>query len=219
VGILRTTAEGAEAGRPDMHGPALVGWLLVMVGAATGLLCLLRTRPGCAGGADRHAARDEGLMGFGMAVMAVPVSVLDPRPWGPPLFAVAFGAAAVRALLLARRDGRHAHHAHHAVGAGAMAYMAVAMVPGGTASHDGHVPGGAPLLTGLLLAYFAAYVLAAGVRLASVPVVVQAGGGGVGELPRPPAVATVGRGLRAPEMAAACRVSMAIGMLAMLLTL
>jgi hypothetical protein len=29
----------------------------------------------------------------------------------------------------------------------------------------------------------------------------------------------VGRGLRAPEMAAACRVSMAIGMLAMLLTL
>jgi hypothetical protein len=100
-----------------------------------------------------------------------------------------------------------------------MAYMAVAMVPGGTASHDGHVPGGAPLLTGLLLAYFAAYVLAAGVRLASVPVVVQAGGGAVGELPRPPAVATVGRGLRAPEMAAACRVSMAIGMLAMLLTL
>jgi hypothetical protein len=96
------------------------------------------------------------------------------------------------------------------------------------------MPGGAPLLTGLLLAYFAAYVLAAGVRLASVPSVAQAGAGvagsgvagsgvagsGVaGELPRPSAITAVGRELGAPEMAAACRVSMAIGMLAMLLTL
>jgi hypothetical protein len=184
----------------------LVGWLLVALGAATGLLCLLRVRPGCASATRRHAVRDEGLMGLGMAAMAVPASVLEPRPWGPPLFAVVFGAAAVRALLLVRRDGRHAHHTHHAVGAGAMAYMAVAMLPGpgtGTAAgHAGHMPGGVPLLTGLLLAYFTVYVLAAGVRLVSVPVPVAS----------VPVVA-------APELAAACRVSMAIGMLAMLLTL
>jgi hypothetical protein len=193
-----------------MHGPALVGWLVVALGAATGLLCLLRTRPGCAGPAERHAVRDEGLMGLGMAAMAVPASVVEPRAWVPALFAVVFGAAAVRALLLARRDGRHAHHTHHAVGAGAMAYMAVAMVPGpgGAAAHAGHLPGGVPLLTGLLLAYFTAYVLVAGVRLVSVPVVVRPASAG--------AVPTV---LRAPELAAACRVSMAMGTLAMLLTL
>jgi hypothetical protein len=166
----------------------VVGWLLVALGAGTGLYCL----------AARPAGRDEGVMGLGMAAMAVPVSVLDPAPWGPPLFAVLFGAMAVRALLMARGQG---HHAHHAVGAAAMAYMAVAMVPGGHA--QAHAMGGVPLLTGALLLYFTAYVLAAGARLATVPV--AAG----------PAAAVP----RAPELAAACRVSMALGMCAMLLTL
>jgi hypothetical protein len=171
-----------------MHGPVVVGWLLVALGAGTGLYCL----------AARPAGRDEAVMGLGMAAMAVPVSVLDPAPWGPPLFAVLFGAMAVRALLMARTLG---HHAHHAVGAAAMAYMAVAMVPGGHA--HAHAMGGVPLLTGVLLLYFTAYVLAAGARLAAVPV--AAG----------PATTV----LRAPELAAACRVSMALGMCAMLLTL
>lgn len=195
-----------------MHGPVLVGWLLVALGGATGLLCLLRTLPGGAGAADRHAVRDDGLMGLGMAVMAVPVSVLDPHPWEPALFAVAFGAAAVRALLLARREGAAAHHAHHAVGAGTMAYMAVAMARDGApgASHAGHLPGGAPLLTGVLLAYYTAYVLASGVRLVSVPV--AAGTAGAGARPGMPAAPW------SAELTAACRVSMAIGMLAMLLT-
>lgn len=175
-----------------MHGPVVVGWLLVALGAGTGLYCL----------AARPAGRDEAVMGLGMAAMAVPVSVLDPAPWGPPLFAVLFGAMAVRALLMARGQSQGpGHHAHHAVGAGTMAYMAVAMVPGGHA--HAHTVGGVPLLTGMLLLYFTAYVLAAGVRLAAVPV--AAG----------PATTV----LRAPELAAACRVSMALGMCAMLLTL
>jgi hypothetical protein len=178
----------------------LVGWLLVLLSAATGVVCLLRT-----GG--RGASGGEGLMGIGMAVMAVPASVLDLRPWGPGALAVFFGAAALRAL---RRAGScpagSAHHAHHAVGAAAMAYMAAVMVPSGvSAEHAGHGPGtGIPLLTGLLLAYFAAYVLAAGVRLVSVP-----------NTAGTPVTAV----LQAPELVAACRVSMAIGMLAMLLTL
>lgn len=178
-----------------MHGPPLVGWLLVVLSAATGLSCLLR-----------HAARDEALMGAGMAVMAVPVSVLDTRPWGAPLLAAVFAAVAVRALLLARRPG---HHLHHALGAGAMVYMAAAMGTAPAGGHAGHAPAGTPLLTGALLVYFAVYVLGAGARLVTVtagaPAVVPAGG--------IPAGTTA-----APELAA-CRVSMALGMFAMLLAL
>ncbi|MFD8074840.1 DUF5134 domain-containing protein [Streptomyces sp. NPDC059718] len=199
-----------------MHGPPLVAWLLVVLGAATGAYCLFRTRRGCPGtGPDqRRVARAEALMGMGMAVMAVPVSVLDPPQWVAAAFGLVFGAAAVRALLLARHD---AHHLHHAVGAGAMVYMAVAMAGAGAAgaaggaAHAGHAPAGTPATTGLLLAYFAIYVLAAGVRLLSVPVTVTAAGaapaGGVVPV------------AHAPELASACRVSMAIGMFAMLLTL
>jgi hypothetical protein len=188
-----------------MHGPPLIGWLLVLLGTATGGVCLLR-----AGG--RGASGDEGLMGIGMAVMAVPEPVLGLLPWGPVALAVLFGAAAVRALCQAGAAGPgwSAHHAHHAVGAAAMAYMAAAMVLGGMpVGHAGHGPGsGVPLLTGLLLAYFAVYALAAGLRL--VPLTVP-----VSTVPGPPKATT----LRAPELVAACRVSMAIGMLTMLLTL
>ncbi|MFF7674518.1 DUF5134 domain-containing protein [Actinacidiphila glaucinigra] len=196
-----------------MHGPPLVAWLLVVLGTATGAYCLFRTRLGCPGtGPDeRRVARAEALMGMGMAAMAVPVSVLDPPRWAAAAFGLVFGAAAVRALLLARHD---AHHLHHAVGAGAMVYMAVAMAEAGAvggAAHAGHAPAGTPATTGLLLAYFAIYVLAAGVRLVSAPATVAAAGTGAagGALP----VA------HAPELASACRVSMAIGMFAMLLTL
>jgi hypothetical protein len=182
-----------------MHGTLLVCWLLVLLGTGSGIVCLLRT-----GG--RGSSGDEGFMGIGMAVMAVPASVLDLRPWGPGVLAVLFGTAALRALRQAGgRPGWSAHHVHHAVGTAAMAYMAAVMVPsGGPAEHAGHDHVGVPLLTGLLLAYFAAYVLAAGVRLVSVPAVAGQPGTAV---------------LQAPELAAACRVSMAIGMFAMLLAL
>jgi hypothetical protein len=199
-----------------MHGPPLVAWSLVALSAVAAVACLLR----------REAARDEALMGAGMAVMAVPMSVLDPRPWGTPLFAVVLGVvfalAGVRALLLIRRPG---HHLHHSVCSAAMVYMAVAMggaasAPGGHAEHAAHASAGAPLFTGLLLLYFAGYVLRTGGTLVAVPAHAHgtsrgpliSGGLAAGGRERVP--------LRhAPEVAAACRVSMALGMFAMLLTL
>lgn len=210
-----------------MHEPPLVGWLLVLLCAAAGVYCLRRARTGPAG--DREDARGEGLMALGMAAMALPASAVTPPQWSPWLFTALFGAAGVRALL--RR------HPHHAVGTFAMAYMALAMaVPsahmnatGATgavgptgqmspASSVGSVggmehagPGGVPLLTGLLLAYFTVYVIAAGIRL------VPAGVRATGSVPP-------GAGAQAPGDAGpsgvlrACRVAMGIGMLAMLLT-
>ncbi|MCG3040778.1 DUF5134 domain-containing protein, partial [Streptomyces sp. S1A] len=71
-------------------------------------------------------------------------------------------------------------------------------------------------LTGALLVYFALYALLAGARLApapgplSLPVAtsgIRTGRGGRGDGTR-----------RAPEVAAACRLAMGIGMFAMLLT-
>lgn len=191
-----------------MHGPPLVGWLLVALSAATGLSCL-----------RRHSARDEALMGCGMALMAVPMSVLDPRPWVTALLVVVFAGATVRALVrgATRRSGRHLHHA---VGAAAMVYMAVAMAgavaAGDRAGHTGHGPSGSAPLTGALSLYFAAYALAAGLRLfaataVAVPASAGGGGGGGGALPAADP--------HESETAAACRVSMALGMLAMLLSM
>ncbi len=192
-----------------MHATPLVGWLLVVVGAATGLSCLLRTAPGCAAPPEeRRVARAEGLMGLGMALMAVPASVLDPGRWEPLALAAVFGVATLRALPLARRG---THHLHHAVSAAAMVYMAVVMATapgaadGAMTGMDGMAMGrgtsGVALLTGLLMCYFAGYVLWGGVRM------VPASCG-----PRATAVPL----LRSPELVAACRVSMGIGMFAML---
>ncbi|MEU9793647.1 DUF5134 domain-containing protein [Streptomyces sparsogenes] len=211
-----------------MHGPPLAGWLLVALCAATGSYCLLRMR-GEPSGRLRRAAGAEALMGWGMAVMAVPVAALDPRPWGPPLLAAVFGVAAVRALLPARRDGGPlGHHLHHAVGASAMVYMALAMAVGGPAGGHGHaghagqdrVPGGVPPLTGALLVYFAAYVVWSATRRL-VPAA-PGGGAGAGSEAGPGGGAGDPGGLawsRRPELAEACRLSMGIGMFAMLLTL
>ncbi|PAK25389.1 DUF5134 domain-containing protein, partial [Streptomyces sp. alain-838] len=70
---------------------------------------------------------------------------------------------------------------------------------------------------GVLLLYFAGYVLLAGVRL--LPVAVAAGGGAaVGSGSEGGGGATDGWGDR-PELARACRLSMGIAMLAMLLTM
>jgi hypothetical protein len=185
-----------------MYGPPVVAWLLVALSVATATTCVLR------GG-----ARAEALLGAGMAVMAVPLSVFEPPRWGPAALALVFTAAALHALLPSRH--RAMHRGHHSVCAGAMAYMAAAMA--GTApatahpDHAGHhgAGGGAPLLTGLLLAYFAAYVLRSGARLVASadPAAVRPVPGGAIRL------------WHAPEVAAASRAAMAMAMFAMLLTL
>ncbi|WP_128430072.1 DUF5134 domain-containing protein [Streptomyces cyaneus] len=179
-----------------MHGPVSHGWLLVALCAATGVYCLLRMRSRVE--EQRRAAGGEALMGFGMAAMAVPAAVFTPPSWAWPAYAAVFGAAALHALWSTRAG---AHHLHHLVGASAMVYMAVAMAasPGHGSGHSGS---GVPLVTGALLLYFMGYVLLSGVRLMPV----AAGGGGVGWGDR-------------PELARACRLSMGIAMVAMLLTL
>ncbi|MFD5007531.1 DUF5134 domain-containing protein [Streptomyces mutabilis] len=196
-----------------MQGPASSGWLLVALCAATGAYCLLRMRSGVE--EQRRAAGGEALMGFGMAAMAVPAAVFTPPSWAWPAYAVVFGAAGLRALWAAR-SGRH--HLHHLVGDAAMVYMALVMA--GSPAHapaHAHGPSGVPLLTGVLLLYFAGYVLLTGVRL--LPMAVVAGGGAaVGTGPEAGGGAAVGWGDR-PELARACRLSMGIAMLAMLLTM
>ncbi|RLU89150.1 DUF5134 domain-containing protein [Streptomyces griseocarneus] len=193
-----------------MHGPPLIDWLLVALCAATGAYCLASMRPG--GRTESTATGGDALMGLGMAAMAVPTAALDTRPWGAAVFAVVFGAAGLRSLLVARghADGPHLHHA---IGALAMVYMALAMAGTPMDSHSGHsepghaagghVPAGTPLLTGLLLMYFAVYVVRSVAALAPVVSVTA------GEAVWP------GR----PNLTNACRLSMGIGMLAMLLTL
>ncbi|MCL7425843.1 DUF5134 domain-containing protein [Streptomyces sp. YS415] len=175
-----------------MHLPASPGWLLVALCAATGAYCVLRMRSTVE--EQRRAAGGEALMGFGMAAMAVPAAVFTPPSWAWPAYAAVFGAAALRALWAARAS---AHHLHHLVGASAMVYMAVAM-----AASPGHGASGVPLVTGTLLLYFTGYVLLTGVRL------VPAGAGG--------GAAPIGD---RPELARACRLSMGIAMVAMLLTM
>lgn len=204
-----------------MHGGAPTGWLLMALCAVSGAYCLLRTRTGTP--QERRTARSEALMGFGMAAMAVPAAALSPPDWTWAVYAVLFGAAALRSLRPALRGG---HHRHHLVGSLAMVYMAVAMAPavagGGGGGHAGHGAGGGaggiPLLTGALLVYYALYVLGSAGRLlpGTGTAVVPVGGAGVD-----------GRGAGGfgggsdgrPELTTACRLTMGIGMFAMLLTL
>ncbi|RKN04422.1 DUF5134 domain-containing protein [Streptomyces radicis] len=185
-----------------MHTPGLVGWLLAALCGLTGGYCLVRARVGPP--LARQAACVEAVMGIGMAAMAVPGA--PERP--PAAFAVLFGATALwaAALLVAGV----AHQAHHVVEGLAMVYMAVAMATAGSASgHAGHGPGGVPLLTGALLAYFALYALASAPRL--LPAVGGRAHGAGGH-------AAAGRGGAFPEVAAGCRMTLAVAMFAMLLT-
>ncbi|MFS0691438.1 DUF5134 domain-containing protein [Streptomyces nitrosporeus] len=199
-----------------MHGPALSGWLSMVLCSVTGAYCLLRTRSGTEG--ERGAARAEALMGFGMAAMALPAAVLTPPAWSWAVYAVVFGAASLRALTGARGG---AHHVHHLVGSLAMVYMALAMAPGlsggAHTAHGAHgtgaSAGGVPLLTGALLVYYALYVLYAAGRL--IPVAAASPG-----LPAGPSGGGPGLswGTR-PELALACRLTMGMAMFAMLLTM
>lgn len=231
-----------------MHGPATAGWLVVALCVAAGTYCLIRLRG--ATGEGRGTAGDEALMGFGMAAMAVPAAALTPPRWVWLVYAAVFGVAALRALGPARRTSRHLHHL---VGILAMVYMAVAMalLPGGT--HGAHSAGGTPLATGVLLIYYAGYVLWTGARLLPLQTVTVPGGGGpmgagaadragggvVGGAPGDVRVTGAVTGVVTdavtatetdtdtvdgvcadrPELALACRLSMGIAMLAMLLTL
>jgi hypothetical protein len=181
------------------HGPELVGWLLTALCGATGAYCLLRARSGPP--LARRTAGVEAAMGLGMAVMALP-GVLPAPP--PAAFALFFGAAALWSAALLAAGA--AHQLHHMVEGLAMVYMAVVM-PAGAPAHAGHGPAGVPALTGALLAYFALYALASGPRLLP-----AAGAGGPGHRPGHAAEAV-------PEVAAACRLGLALGMCAMLLTL
>ncbi|MEU2064511.1 DUF5134 domain-containing protein [Streptomyces sp. NPDC013455] len=183
-----------------MHGPVSTAWLMVALCAATGAYCLLRMRSSVE--EQRRAAGGEALMGFGMAAMAVPAAVFTPPRWAWPVYAAVFGAAALRAVWTGRGG---AHHLHHLVGSAAMVYMAVAMAVAPPAAHHAHGGTGVPLLTGTLLLYFTGYVLLTGARL------VPAGS--------PAAAAAPARWGDRPELARACRLSMGIGMVAMLLAL
>ncbi|WP_069739421.1 DUF5134 domain-containing protein [Streptomyces sp. EN27] len=202
-----------------MHGGASIGWLLMVLCAVSGAYCLLRARTGTP--RERRTARSEALMGFGMAAMAVPAAVLSPPGWAWAVYAVLFGAAALRALRPALRGG---HHLHHLIGSLAMVYMAVAMSPAVTGSggggHAGHGTaagvGGMPLLTGVLLVYYAFYVLGAAGRL--LPEAAAPPTGGTGAIGR--GAGGLGGGTDGrPELTTACRLTMGIGMFAMLLTL
>ncbi|MFG3051530.1 DUF5134 domain-containing protein [Kitasatospora sp. NPDC048239] len=230
-----------------MHGPVLVSWLLAALTAASGAYCLTRLRrsPCTAhgdrltddrhgddqhgahgGGADRsgpgrgvhrllahESDAAEALMGLGMAAMAVTEGVVPAAVWawlfGVPAVGFLLGAAAptVSATPAASATptapttpARRTHRLHHAVGALAMTYMALAMAAAPAGAHTHHtVAAGTPLLTGVLLLYFGGYSLWTGSRLLTT----SAGGLLTG---------TAG-------LTRACRLSMGIGMFAMLLTL
>ncbi|MGX1836099.1 DUF5134 domain-containing protein [Streptomyces diastaticus] len=188
-----------------MHGPVSAAWLLVVLCLASGAYCLLRMRARGPGGQE---AAGEALMGFGMAVMAVPAAfvTLPGAVWLAG--AAAFTATGVHAILAARRSP---HHLHHLVGSAAMVYMSLVMAAAPTSHHAHHTaPGGLPVVTGVLLAYFAGYALLAGVRLIPAPVAASGGPS--------PAAGPPGWGERA-ELALVCRLTMAIAMVSMLLAM
>lgn len=199
-----------------MHGPAMSlspssavsAWLLVLLCAASGAYCLWRA--GRSGGGP--AAAGDAVMGFGMALMAVPLGTAG--GWQAPLLGAVFCGAALHAAWLLRGG---LHHAHHLIGSLTMVYMALAAGSGAGHGHDQGQAGGLPLLTGLLLVYYAGYVVLGGARL--VPV----GGAGAGPHPAGTAPHPAGASVHPAvtggpaEVLRACRLTMAMGMLAMLL--
>ncbi|MCU4745934.1 MULTISPECIES: DUF5134 domain-containing protein [unclassified Streptomyces] len=185
-----------------MHeGPVVVGWLLVALCGSTGLYCLYRAVAGPGRGARRPAGV-EGAMGLGMAVMAVPgAGAAAPGQ----AYVVFFGVLAGCSALLRARP---AHRVHHVVEALAMVYMGLAML-----GPAGHGAGGVPVLTGVLLAYFALYALRTGALVVPVlPAPVAAGAGPVAGGGAEPAE-------RSPEVAAGCRLALSLGMLVMLVSM
>lgn len=193
-----------------MHGPAMVSWLLVAVCGATGAYCLTRVRREPP--ARRRAPAAEAAMGFGMAAMALPAGVATVPP---AALAALFGATALWALCGVRSAGTHC--LHHALEASAMAYMALAMPAAAGGGHVPHTaaPGGVPVLTGALLAYFAVYALRAGTRVIP-PAAAAAPAAFAGTGPYP---GTGRYSARLPGLPDACALALALGSFVMLLTL
>ena len=193
-----------------MQATAALSWLLVALCTATGTYCLLRMRSQVA--EQRQTAGGEALMGFGMAAMAVPAAAFTPPGWVWSVCAAVFGATALHDLWRARRSP---HHLHHLVGAGAMVYMSLTMAGAPGPHHHMHGGSGTPVVTGVLLLYFAGYVLLSGVRL-----IPAAGPAGAGPTAGTGAADGGGPGWGdRPELARACRLSMGMAMVAMLLTM
>ncbi|MFE4514678.1 DUF5134 domain-containing protein [Kitasatospora sp. NPDC056783] len=188
-------------GRPPLHGPTLVNWLLALLTAGAGATCLIRLRhsPCAPGGAHPVLAREsdaaEALMGLGMAAMAVTGATVPATVWAG-LFAL---PSAAFLLAAAHAPSGRVHRLHHAVGALAMTYMALAMAAASGQEHHHAAALGLPALTGTLLVYFGGYALWTGSRLLRTP---------AGTL----ALGTAG-------LPQACRLAMGIGMFAMLLTM
>lgn len=176
-----------------MHGPEPVAWLLTTVCALAALVCLARARSGPR--PLRRMAAAESVMAFGMAAMALPAQPVPPLGYVALFTATAAGSA----VLLCRGAP---HQAHHLVESLTMVYMGLAMTGPATGPHTAHQEaGGVPAVTGVLLLYFGLYALRAGLRLL-------------------PAAEPLRPGpLGGTELGVACRLSLAIGMAAMLLTL
>ncbi|MGW6689086.1 DUF5134 domain-containing protein [Streptomyces sp. NPDC054961] len=175
---------------------AVSAWLLVLLCAVSGAYCLWRSGRSDGG----PAAAGDAVMGFGMALMAVPLGTGG--DWQAPLLGAVFCGAALHAAWLLRGG---LHHAHHLIGSLTMVYMALAAGTG-AAPGQGHAHAqgaGLPLVTGMLLVYYVGYVVLGGARLVTV------GGARAAAHPAPAAGPA--------EVIKACRLTMAMGMLAMLL--
>ncbi|MEU6399924.1 DUF5134 domain-containing protein [Streptomyces cinnamoneus] len=187
-----------------MHGSAsslsasVSSWLLVLLCAVSGAYCLRRVR---GWGGWGGAAAGEAVMGFGMALMAVPLG--GGGAWRPSVLGAVFCAAALHAVWLLRGG---LHHAHHLVGSLTMVYMAAS-----AGSGNGH-GAGLPLLTGALLLYYAGYVVLGGTRLITA-------GGPAAAAAAPTAHAAHAAHAVPTELIRACRLAMGMGMLAMLLSM
>lgn len=172
------------------YGAGAVSWLLVALCFASALYCLTRLPKST--GCRRPTAGTEAVMGLAMAAMAVP-GAMAPQ-WAAAAFTAVFAAIALVALTGALRGVPHG--LHHLLEAGAMGYLSLGMTGVSTV-------GGLPLLTGALLLYFAAHVLRTGAAL-----VTAAAGPASGPPARP-----------ALDLSDACRLSLATGTFAMLLTM
>ena len=135
-----TPFDGGGSPCTDRRWPAGYSWRSVR---RPGSYCLLRLRSRIAD--QRSTAGGEALMGFGMAAMAVPAAVLTPPRWVWLVYALVFGAAALRAL---RPAGARAHHLHHLAGhtRDGLYGRGDGRGPGGM--HGMHTAGGTPLVTG-----------------------------------------------------------------------
>lgn len=207
-----------------MHLPPFVGWLLAATCALVTVVCVCRAVASSGlSTAERRASAPMAVMGVGMAAMALPG---HPVPgW---MLLATFALAALWSARLAWAGVPHQFH--HLAEAGAMIYMTLAMAPPGTGTggHAGHgagghgaatVPGGWPLLTGALALYFTLYALRAATLLAPPLAVPGAVGAAPATASTAPSAPQAERLVDQAETGVACRLTFAVAMAAMLVTL